>query len=54
MAQTAKIAVFITGPVAYASFVQVMLTPIVYLDHVYAYRSCCCAGPRQPIPRGSA
>ena len=32
--------------VAYQSFVQTMLTPRIYDDHVDAYRTCCCpSGP---------
>jgi hypothetical protein len=35
-----------TDPTGYQAFVQTVLTPLIYRDHVDAYRSCCCpSGP---------
>jgi hypothetical protein len=34
------------NPAGYHMFVQTVLTPLIYIDHVDAYRSCCCpSGP---------
>ncbi len=38
------------GP-AYAAWVQSMLTPRIYRDHVDAYSACCC--PSRPAPYAS-
>ncbi|HLK56933.1 MAG TPA: DUF4157 domain-containing protein [Chthonomonadaceae bacterium] len=37
-----------TSPTPYDLFVQTVLTPQIYQDHVDAYRSCCC--PSGPAP----
>jgi uncharacterized protein DUF4157 len=35
-----------TMPAAYEAFVQTVLTPVIYDDHIIAYSSCCCpSGP---------
>ena len=34
----------------YQAFVQTFLTPGIYRDHVYAYRSCCCPSGPAPYP----
>ena len=41
-----------TVPLAspYDVWVQTVLTPRIYQDHVDAYRNCCCAGPPAPYP----
>jgi hypothetical protein len=38
----------VAPPGSYQIFVQTVLTPRIYNDHVYAYRSCCC--PSGPAP----
>jgi hypothetical protein len=36
----------VTMPAAYEAFVQSILTPVIYDDHIVAYASCCCpSGP---------
>jgi hypothetical protein len=40
----------LTDPPKYQSFVQSALTPLIYQDHVDAYRACCCpSGPASYI-----
>jgi len=46
----AQKALGITSPVMYEVYVQSVLTPLIYKDHVDAYRSCCC--PSGPAPYG--
>jgi hypothetical protein len=40
----------LTNPPLYQLFVQTMLTPRIYRDHVDAYRSCCCPSGPAPYP----
>lgn len=35
---------------AYQAFVQTLLTPRIYRDHVDAYRTCCCPSGPAPYP----
>ncbi len=40
----------VINPLAYAAFVQTALTPMIYVDHVVAYASCCCPSGPAPYP----
>jgi hypothetical protein len=40
----------IINPAQYQAFVQAVLTPRIYRDHVDAYRSCCCPSGPAPYP----
>ncbi len=43
---------FESGPLStiYHEWVQLFLTPRIYLDHLVAYRSCCCSSGPAPYP----
>ncbi len=40
----------ISDPPVYHAFVQSVLTPLIYTDHVIAYRDCCCTHGPAPYP----
>ncbi|MDJ0822528.1 MAG: hypothetical protein QNJ09_12070 [Paracoccaceae bacterium] len=40
----------IIDPIGYQAFVQTVLTPRIYFDHVDAYKACCCPSGPAPYP----
>ena len=49
-ARAAQAAQPIPGPGPYDAFVQTVLTPRIYQDHVDAYQTCCCPSGPAPYP----
>jgi len=49
-AASQKLLLEVSNPILYNVFVQAVLTPLIYFDHVNAYNDACCCGSPAPYP----